>query len=256
MRGRRPPRVGVSASFFHPDRPWSPYRGKRLLYIEEATLTYLHGAGALAYMVPTWRPESAVEPATLATDLDALLLSGGDDVAPESYGETPRDPAWRGDALRDAYELALIRAFMGANKPVLGICRGAQILNVALGGTLYQDIPTQLDGAACHRDTELDDALTHQVTFAGHAAQLFGASRAAVNSFHHQGIKALGRGLTVEARCVSDGLVEAIRLSEPGAPWLVGVQWHPEWSAPGQLDPAPLIADFLGGVGVGETAGT
>lgn len=158
-----------------------------------------------------------------------LLLSGGEDVDPARYGEAP-DPALGDvDPGRDAHELALLSAARELDLPVLAICRGCQLVNVALGGTLFQDLPSGRPGPVAHRQSTTWEAVSHPVRFSpGPLRALAGASEAEVNSFHHQGIKALAPELEAVAES-SDGLVEAFVGPTPG--WLLGVQWHPEGTA-------------------------
>jgi putative glutamine amidotransferase len=178
------------------------------------------------------------------------VLQGGNDVAPTQYGEQPLHPEWAGDPVRDAYEMALVRAFVAAGKPVFGICRGLQLLNVCFGGSLWQDIGTQRPEAVEHRIAGRYERHFHAVEFVPgtHLAGLYpGLPRATTNSIHHQGIKALAPGFVVEARCPEDGMVEAIRRVEAG-PYVAGVQWHPEFHGPEHphaLDDGPILRDFL-----------
>src|SRR3954468_12933054 len=147
-------RIGVSACFF-PAGPQRPvFKGKTLLYAEESMLALLGRGGALAYLVPRSTPSGPSIDAYV-DDLDGLLLQGGSDVSPRSYGEEPLRPQWAGDEPRDRYEIDLIREFADAGKPVFGIWRGAQILNVAFGGRLYQDITPQQPGSFEHRDWDI-----------------------------------------------------------------------------------------------------
>ena len=117
------------------------------------------------------------------------------------YGEEPLRPEWAGDRVRDEYEMALVRAFAAAGKPVFGICRGLQLINVAHGGTLYQDIATQKPGARVHRDAAAYDLNFHEVDVLPETrlASLLQAGRHRINSVHHQGIKQLAAGFEVEA---------------------------------------------------------
>jgi putative glutamine amidotransferase len=189
--------------------------------------------------------------AAYAEYLDALVLQGGADLAPESYGEQALHADWAGDRVRDRYEIDLFNAFVAAGKPVIGICRGCQLINVALGGTLFQDIPTQVAQSITHRDTALYERSLHDMTLVQgtRLAQMYpGVHQARVNSIHHQAVKDLGRDLVVEALGVPDGIVEAIRWRGPS--YVFGVQWHPEFMALGpidgeQLDGSPILDDFL-----------
>jgi putative glutamine amidotransferase len=158
-------------------------------------------------------------------------------------------PEWKGDAVRDRYEMALLRAAMDLGRPVLGVCRGLQLINVAFGGTLHQDIVMQQPGAQVHRDWERYDKVQHDITFEPDSwlRQTYaGRTGGRVNSVHHQGIAKLGAGLRVEARSVPDGVIEAVRYGT--APFVYAVQWHPEFQDPADrtlLDTAPLRNLFL-----------
>lgn len=276
-----PLRIGVPACFFHHDPTRPIFKGKRLVYFEESMLHYLMRNGALPVLLPA--PHGEIQNDSLLAEVDGLLLQGGSDVCPASYGEEPLRPEWNGDLFRDEYEIALIHACLAANKPVLGICRGHQILNVALGGDLYQDTETQLPGTLVHRDWEPYDRLHHEIAIAGDSqlAALFanhsqatrdtasGDLRATIISIHHQAIRRVAPALSVEASSVEDGIVEAVRLTDASAlpqkvggkvdqpyavgsqdMYAVGVQWHPEFQRAGEdehLLPAdPLMAEFLG----------
>ncbi len=149
-------KIGISASFMHADQPRAIFQGMTLQYIEQNVAHWLMQRDVLAFMVPspdgsTRRSGSGVTVDDYARELDALVLMGGSDVCPETYGETALRPAWNGDRIRDVYEIALLRAFVAAGKPALGLCRGMQVINVAMGGSLYQDIPTQRPDALRHR---------------------------------------------------------------------------------------------------------
>jgi putative glutamine amidotransferase len=243
-------KIGISACFFHPDPARKAASSKTLLWIEQSTAHWVMSQGALPVMVPSPFGDTArggVGVGDYAEWLDGLVLHGGADVWPGSYGETPLRPEWTGDRARDEYEIALVRAFEAAGKPVFGICRGLQLINVAHGGTLYQDIATQKPGARTHRDAEAYDLNFHEVDIVPgtHLAGLLGGTRHRINSVHHQGIKDLAPGFTVEATSPDDGVIEAIR--HQGTAWVAAVQWHPEFHFPrlGVVDDTPLLRDFL-----------
>ncbi len=225
------------------------FQGKPLAYLEAGLAHWLMSGGAMPVLIPDVRSEThvhAVTPDTYAERLDALVLAGGSDVWPGSYGQTARRPEWNGDRARDEYERSLLDAFLARDKPVLGVCRGLQLVNVAMGGTLHQDIPTDVPHASRHRDQASYDRNTHDLMIEGEwLATLLGTKRGVVNSVHHQAIDALGAGLVIEARSSDEGLIEAVR--DPSRRFLVGVQWHPEWRVVGDgtIDPTPLLDAFV-----------
>jgi putative glutamine amidotransferase len=249
--------IGVSARIYYPEGPVLDMGGvwtKTLHYLEQSVAHWVMHGGAMAVMIPAVDSDSVVTRADLnlghyAAALDGLVLQGGNDVAPECYGEAPIDARWRGDRVRDRYEMELLRAFIDAGKPVFGICRGLQLLNVAYGGTLWQDIPTQRPDAHEHRDGSKYERHYHaiELTPGTRLAELYpGVQRAVTNSIHHQGIKQLAPGLTAEARCPDDGMVEAIR--HAGPTFVAAVQWHPEFHrslAHDGFDDTPMLNDFL-----------
>jgi putative glutamine amidotransferase len=246
---KRPPRIGLSANFFHSDPTRPVFKGKTLLYVEQSMSHWVGSGGALTYLVPTV-PESGASITDLVTDLDGLVLQGGADVCPRTYGEEPMRPEWEGDEVRDRYEIELIHRFREAGKPVLGICRGAQIVNVAFGGTLYQDISTQVDTELEHRDWEPYDENRHDVELVEgtRLADLFpGLRTATINSVHHQSVRDVGDDLVVEARSMTDGVVEALRLDDRDGSYVAAVQWHPEWveHRDDLLSSEPILRDFL-----------
>ena len=157
-----------------------------------------------------------------------LLLTGGEDVDPIHYGARPIPALGTVDAARDAFDLALFQAARDRGLPVLGICRGIQLINIALGGTLWQDLPTERSGSVDHNPATSRDARVHQVTLAAgsRVASALGATVITPNSFHHQGIRNLAAGL-VATGWTEDGLIEAVETAD-GDGWLLAVQWHPE----------------------------
>ncbi|WP_347554807.1 type 1 glutamine amidotransferase [Robbsia sp. KACC 23696] len=250
---KRTLRIGVSARIFHPEPGGKGLRGKTLQYLEESISHWVMSRDVLVFMVPTVGKQGMLHASNIrlrdyAKHLDALVLQGGADVSPQSYAEPATRPEWPGDRVRDMYELELLHEFIESGKPVLGVCRGCQLINVAFGGTLYQDIATDVPTALPHVNEEYD-RLTHAIRFAEGAsfAGMFGGrAEAQVNSIHHQAVDRLGRDLVVEAVSSDDGIVEAIRYQK--APFVVGVQWHPEFHRPNSdalLDCSPLLDHFL-----------
>ena len=244
-------KVGISACFFHADDTRPIFKGKTLQYVEQSIAHWVMSTDALAVMIPSPAGDTQKGEATLdhyAEWLDALVLEGGSDVWPGSYGEEPMHEKWHGDRVRDAYEMALLRAFAARGKPVLGVCRGLQLMNVAHGGTLFQDIATQNPQALAHRNHDVYDRNLHALEFVKgtRLAEIFeGVEAPIVNSVHHQAVKDLAPGFVVEARSPGDGLIEAIRKS--GGSFMAAVQWHPEFHRRGEgtLDDRPMLDDFL-----------
>lgn len=232
------PRIGLSSCFDHADPDRKLFTGKTLLYVEQCMVEWVAAGGAITYPVPT-APAGGPPIDRWVEDLDGLVLHGGSDVAPGSYGLTDADPRWPGDPIRDSYELDLYRRFREAGKPVLGICRGMQLMNVAHGGTLHQDLLTGGATERGHRDAQAYEQHLHEVEVIGGSGLdtiLGGPPVWTVNSIHHQGVDRTGDDVVVEARSCGDGVVEALRI-ESGA-WALGVQWHPEFF--GHLDPASI----------------
>ena len=162
--------------------------------------------------------------------LDGLLLSGGSDLDPRYYGEEPSPELGPTIPERDAFEMPLLELALRRGLPIFGICRGMQLLNVALGGTLYQDLPSQWGrGVLKHRQQTPKWQPTHEVEVrdGAYLAEIMDLDVVKVNSYHHQGIKDLAGALVVSARS-SDGVAEAVEASDLSERWIVGVQWHAE----------------------------
>ncbi len=214
---------------------------------------WLMRRGALPLLLPSTSED--ISSADMLAQVDGLVLQGGSDVAPGSYGEKPISTDWPGDAARDTFEIELVRTAFEMNKPILGVCRGLQIMNVAFGGTLYQDVRTQKPDALVHRDWDVYDALEHDIVFEERSAlmRMYPDVRAArVNSVHHQAIKDLAPSLRCEARSVPDGIVEAVRYVSgddiASDIYAYAIQWHPEFQKPDDtklLDPTPILDSFL-----------
>jgi putative glutamine amidotransferase len=185
----------------------------------------VEAAGALPVLLAPGRPEDAGD---LLGRLHGLVLSGGGDLDPSHYGETAHETVTDVTPERDAFELALAREALLRDHPILAICRGVQTLNVAAGGTLIQDIPSSLEGADDHDPERERWELAHDVRLlpGSRLRQVLGEDTVAVNSFHHQAVKDVGRGLVANAWSVTDGVVEGVEA--PGSRFVLGVQWHPE----------------------------
>ncbi len=246
-------KIGVSARILHPQPGALGLQGKTRQYLEQTAAHWLMTREVLVLMVPTVDTggllhRSSIRLSDYARHLDGLMLQGGADVSPMTYGEEPLSQEWAGDRLRDEYEIELLHEFIEAGKPVLGVCRGLQLINVAYGGTLFQDIAKQVPQAR-HHVTDAYEKNVHEIRFepAGGLARLYpGVQTARVNSIHHQSVKTIGRNLRIEAWSEADHVVEAIRGT--GKSYVLGVQWHPEFHPPGDdtvLDSAPLLDEFL-----------
>jgi putative glutamine amidotransferase len=250
----RPLRIGLSARILHNAPPALGFRGKTLQYLEQSVAHWIMRQGALVFMIPTLESggdvtRNRVSVSSYVRELDGFVLQGGADVSPQSYGEQALHPDWAGDRVRDLYEIDFFWEFVIQQKPVLGICRGAQLINVAMGGSLYQDIGTQVGGSARHVDVDAYDEHHHEIAFVPGTglAQLYAdVAHPRVTSIHHQSVKALGSGLVVEARSPDDDVIEAIRWT--GGSYVLGLQWHPEFHpAAGSdlLDGEPILLEFL-----------
>jgi len=211
--------VAVTASI-RPDGDTSRVR------LTAAYVTALERAGLVPLIVP---PLSSSEAASSVLDsVSGLVLTGGEDVDPARYGEQRHEKVRSVNVARDATEAALVEEARARGLPVLAICRGIQILNVALGGTLVQDIPSQ-----CHTDIDHDEegarnSRTHEVSIEPGSliAGAVGTEHLSVNSFHHQSVKRVADGMKVTARS-PDGVIEGIESTDEKW-WVMGVQWHPE----------------------------
>ena len=181
-------------------------------------------AGGLPLVFAPGRPEDASD---LLDHVDGLLLTGGADVDPGLYGARPHPQLGPVFRERDDFEVALVREALRRDLPLLAICRGHQVLNVATGGTLYQDIPSEIPGAGAH-DPDVERWQTaHDVEIlpGTRLREILRAERVAVNSFHHQSVRELGQDLVLSARS-PDGVVEGVEM--PRKRFVLGVQWHPE----------------------------
>lgn len=217
----RPPLIGVTA-YQEPGKTEFP-----LVSLSQSYLRAVRTAGGLPVLLPPGLQPAELE--ALLPRLDGLLLTGGSDLDPALFGGTPHPEVYEIDPERDLLELTLVRLAAADGKPFLGICRGIQAINVALGGSLYTHIPDQLPGALKH-DYYPDyprDTLAHAVRLqpGTRLAALLG-DEPQVNSLHHQGILKPAAPLRAVG-WAPDGLIEAVEL--PGHPFGMGVQWHPEW---------------------------
>jgi putative glutamine amidotransferase len=184
-------------------------------------------AGGLPLLIPSILDEEDF--LEIYSRMDGILFTGGGDISLDRFHGTDHPRIAEVDELRDLTELTLLRTAADDGKPMLGICRGAQVMNVALGGTLYTHIPDQVKNALDHAyPGDLRTVLVHPVNVdeSAKVAEIFGETLLHVNSLHHQGLKDIAPGLKA-AGYAPDGLVEVVEM--PDHPYAVAVQWHPEW---------------------------
>jgi putative glutamine amidotransferase len=216
---RRAPLIGVSTSITvgaNPERA----------YVNSAYLHAVQQAGGVPVALPPQLSSASMR--QLAGDLQGLLLTGGGDMDPALFGETPHATLYDVAPSRDTLETSVLHVALDRGLPVLAVCRGLQVLNVALGGSLHQDVGTDPGTQLAHSQKEPRDQPTHKVklTPGCRLAATLGADELEVNSMHHQAIKRLGRGLTAVA-WAPDQIVEGAEIGDPSR-FVLGVQWHPE----------------------------
>jgi putative glutamine amidotransferase len=221
--------IGVTASLREDvdavaQRPLGRFVRADLDYVEGVV-----GAGGVPVVFPPVGGARGAQ--VLLGGIDGLLLSGGSDLHPSYYGEEAVPELGVTIPERDAFEMSLVEQALRRGIPIFGICRGMQILNVALGGTLFQDLPSQMDHSVLlgHRQETPKWQPTHEVEVDGgsQVAQIMSTGELKVNSYHHQAVKDLASGLVSVAHA-PDGVVEAVEWRDLSQRWLVGVQWHAE----------------------------
>jgi gamma-glutamyl-gamma-aminobutyrate hydrolase PuuD len=224
---RQPPLIGISA--YSEEARWGVWEQPATL-LPQNYVDQVAAAGGVPVLLP---PVPGVEAAV--GRLDGLVISGGPDVEPSRYGQVPGPRTTVVRPARDEAELALFRAALETATPVLGICRGMQLMNVALGGTLIQHLPDVV-GHEGHSPTP-GTMGRHSVRVGRSSclAGIVGTGRSVVPTHHHQGIDKLGAGLVATAWADDDGTVEAFELDQSGHPFALGVQWHPEASTEQKL---------------------
>lgn len=212
--GKRKPVIGVTPDIELRD-------GREYLYLRTTYFEAVEQAGGLPVVLAPV-PSSL----SLLERLDGLLFTGGEDIHPRYYGEEVVAPLELSPDRRTDHETALLREAIRLKKPILAICHGMQLLNVALGGTLWQDLPTQRPQSIPHR-ASADESCSHIISVSPGSLleKVIGVTEFESASYHHQAVKDAGKGLAVTAQA-PDGVVEALELR--GYPFLLAVQWHPE----------------------------
>lgn len=200
-------------------------RGRPRVRVNEAYINALTAAGLIPLVLPPMEPSLA---SAALNDVAGLVLTGGEDMDPRLFGEEGHPATGEPHVARDAYELALARTAAGHRIPTLAICRGVQVLNVALGGTLIQDIPSQCPSKIEHNVTDKRGERVHRVDIdpSSKLARAIGSTLIFTNSSHHQSVRELGEDLRATGRS-EDGIIEGVESNDP-AWWMLGVQWHPE----------------------------
>ncbi|MEI5995595.1 gamma-glutamyl-gamma-aminobutyrate hydrolase family protein [Candidatus Enterococcus mansonii] len=201
------------------------FNGNHVTYTPQGFVTAVQNAGGLPIVLPIGKAESA---SGYVAKIDKLLLAGGQDISPEFFGQEPHPKLEETNKNRDLFEIALIKEAIKQQKPIFAVCRGMQLLNIVLGGTLYQDLSLYPDWKIKHgQQPTLPQFATHAIQIEKNSSlyQLFGKEYR-VNSYHHQAINKLAPTLKVTAMS-TDGIVEGVE-SVDTAQRLLGVQWHPE----------------------------
>jgi putative glutamine amidotransferase len=217
----RQPRIGITTSLTVQKTP-------ERSYLNSSYIRAIQQAGGAPVPLPPPLSHDALD--EVYPLLDGILLTGGGDIDPERFGEAPHLTLFDVVPDRDQLEMSLVTRSLSDGKPLLAICRGIQVLNVALGGGLYQDIASEPGSSVRHSQSEARDQPTHKVkvTPQSFLAEVLGKDELEVNSLHHQAVKALGKGLTAVAHA-PDQIIEGIELADSGPRrFVLGVQWHPE----------------------------
>ncbi len=236
------PLIGVTADLSEASNQFDPPQ-EAAFFVPQRYLSALERAGALALILPPQPSAAAVR--RMLAPLDGLVITGGNfDIDPRRYGEKPRRELRALKARRTDFELEIAAQALQRDLPVLGICGGAQAINVALGGTLYQDIAALIAGAGAHEQSARKARGGHPVIVAPRTRlrAILRRRKIEVNTTHHQSVKALGRGLLVNA-AAEDGVVEGIESARHR--WVLGLQWHPEALAPRRADQQRIFSRFV-----------
>jgi putative glutamine amidotransferase len=247
MTRSSPPLIGITADLYENGRRGEkPYR-EPSWFVPARYCRAIENAGAVPVVLPPTSSNPALR--RLLGSLDGLLVSGGNfDIHPSYYGEKPMDGLGAIKPERTEFELELTAAALKDDLPILGICGGAQTINVVLGGTLYQDIGSQVPGADEHEQSKKKTIGGHKIDIrkGTRLQRILQRSQVEVNTTHHQAVKALGQGLILNA-VADDGVVEGIESIRHN--FVLGVQWHPEVLAPRRIDQRRIFTAFVSSCG-------
>jgi putative glutamine amidotransferase len=236
------PKIGVTADFDQTSIPLRPGEPGSY-FVREAYIRALAKAGAIPVILPYLQDRNSIR--VIVSSLQGVLLTGGDfDVDPKFYGEKPHPQLGKLMRERTHFEMEVARIAMRLDLPILGICGGAQVINVLLGGSLYQDIASQLPQTHSHQTSKDGKRTFHSVLIQPRTklSRILGVQPLKVNSTHHQAVRTLGRGLKANA-LAKDGMIEG--LESPRHRFLIGVQWHPELLAGHDTRHRKLFRTFI-----------
>lgn len=235
------PLIGISTNQYTLENGF--FAGQKRIYINQDYVELILEAGGIPFLLPHNKNREAIKQQMMA--MDGIIFSGGQDIHPLHYKEEPLSCLEAVCLDRDEFELEAIQLAHALKKPILGICRGLQLINVAFGGTLYQDIGQQFPSPSIqHSQKTHKAAATHTVDIVpgSQLSRIFGKESLMTNSFHHQAVKDLAPGLSVNAKA-KDGVVEGIEKKE--SPFLIGVQWHPEMMLERHPEMLKLFSAFV-----------
>jgi putative glutamine amidotransferase len=241
----RSPLIGVTPGFAGPSEQREFCRTATVYYSDANYLQRILEAEGAPVLLPHTKDDRIIE--ALCLQLDGLMMTGGEDVDPNHYGQWNDFQTNTINESRDDFEMRIFRTFFKTKKPVLAICRGCQVINVALGGTLYQDLPAQL-GVFHHAQTQKTDDPVHEVELVSDSrlSKAYGCTTIEVNSHHHQAVDRLADEL-IKIGWSEEGIIEAFE--HRTHPFLVAVQWHPERLSSRKEIQAGLFRQFVAACG-------